>query len=90
MFAANYVWPERTMIGEQLIIVLRFDAGQQMTDALRADLGARNRRLLNYKRISGYLLWNEDFPRTASLKIKRAILAEQIGKQADRAAAVAL
>ncbi len=90
VFAANYLWPKRTMAGEQLIIVVRLDSGQEMSEALRAELAARNRRLLNYKRISGYVLWEQDFPRTASLKIKRAVLAEQIGEQLDRAAVVAL
>ena len=42
------------------------------------DVSERNRRLLNYKRISGYLPWDRDFPLTASLKIKRIELAEQI------------
>jgi hypothetical protein len=33
------------------------------------------------------VLWNGDFPRTASLKIKRNVLAGQIA-QMDRAAAI--
>ena len=80
VFAANYVWPARTMVGEQLIIVLHFESGQSFTDALREDINTRNGRLLNYKRISGRVLWNEDFPRTASLKIKRNDLAEQLAR----------
>ncbi len=87
VFAANYLWPQRTMVGEQLVIVLHLEPGQQVTEALRAELTRRNRGLLNFKRISGYVLWNEDFPRTASLKIKRAVLAEQIGQRLDRASA---
>jgi hypothetical protein len=46
--------------------------------------------LLNYKRISGYLIWERDFPLTASMKIKRAELAEQIRQQCDRSAVVPL
>jgi len=34
------------------------------------------------------VVWPEDFPRTASLKIKRAILAEQIGRGLERSRAV--
>jgi len=90
VFAANYLWPERTMVGEQLVIVLHLELGQEATEALRAELAARNRRLPHFKRISGYVSWNEDFPRTASLKIKRAVLAEQIGRRLDRAAMVPL
>jgi long-chain acyl-CoA synthetase len=88
IFAANYLWPARTMVGEQLVIVLRLEPGQQASEALRAELASRNRRLLHFKRVSGYVLWTEDFPRTASLKIKRAILAEEIGRRLDRASAV--
>jgi long-chain acyl-CoA synthetase len=88
VFAANYVWPERTMTGEQLVIVLRLEDGQQMTDELREDLIARNRRLLNFKRVSGYIIWEKDFPRTASLKIKRIALAEEMRNQLDRQTAV--
>ena len=28
MFAANYLWPARTMVGEQLVIVIHPEAGQ--------------------------------------------------------------
>jgi long-chain acyl-CoA synthetase len=89
VFAANYVWPKRTMVGEQLVIVLGLEPGQSFTEALRAEIHARNLRLLNYKRISGCVLWNDGFPRTASLKIKRSILAEQLARL-DRASAVIL
>ena len=88
VFAANYLWPRRTMVGEQLVIALRLEPGQEFTEALRVDLANRNRRLLNFKRISGYIIWDRDFPRTASLKIKRTILAEEIGRRLERASAV--
>jgi len=55
-----------------------------------ANVAERNRRLLNYKRISGYLIWDSDFPRTASLKIKRNELADQIRRQRERSAVVPL
>lgn len=90
IFAANYLWPQRTMTGEKLLLVLHPEPGQAVNDALRAEIARRNARLLNYKRISGYAVWDQDFPRTASMKIKRAVLAEQIGKQLDRGAMVAL
>jgi len=61
-----------------------------MNGDLCAEISRRNARLLNYKRISGYAIWNQDFPLTASMKIKRAVLAEQIGKTLDRSAMVAL
>jgi long-chain acyl-CoA synthetase len=86
VFAANYLWPQRTITGEQLVLVLRSDPAQNLNGTLHADIENRNQRLLPYKRVSGYILWNEDFPRTASMKIKRNVLAEQIGRQFDRSA----
>lgn len=84
IFAANYIWPERSMLGEKLIVVLRLNEAQQMDDKLLQDIQARNRGLLNFKRISGYLIWDSDFPRTASLKVKRFLLAEEIRNLYDR------
>jgi hypothetical protein len=46
--------------------------------------------LPDFKRVGGYLLWSKDFPRTASIKIKRTALAEDIGKTLGRAAVVDL
>jgi len=90
VFAANYIWPQRTMSGEQLVLVLHPEPGKTVDDALRAEISRRNARLLHYKRISGIAVWDEDFPLTASMKIKRAVLAERIGKRLDRSAVVAL
>jgi long-chain acyl-CoA synthetase len=90
IFAANYIWPERSLVGEELIIVLRFEPNQQMTEALRADLSTRNQKLLNYKRISGFVVWDQDFPRTASMKVKRIELAQQIRTALDRSAVTPL
>src|SRR5262249_17853968 len=86
VFAANYIWPERSMLGEKLIIVLRLSEGQQLNDALIKDLGRRNNTLLNLKRVSGYMILGADFPRTASMKIKRFALAEEIRNRFDRQA----
>jgi long-chain acyl-CoA synthetase len=90
VFAANYIWPQRTMAGEQLVLVIHPEPGEIPDGTLRADISRRNGRLLNYKRIAGYVIWESDFPRNAGLKIKRVILAEQIAKQLDRSAMVAL
>jgi len=88
VFAANYIWPERSMLGEKLIIVLRLEEGQKFTEALHRELNDRNRRLLNFKRVSGYVIWPDGFPRTASLKIKRNVLAGEIRKRFDRQTAI--
>jgi long-chain acyl-CoA synthetase len=80
VFAANYIWPQRSMVGEQLLLVLHLEPGQTYTEELRRDISARNNKLLNYKRVHGVVQFDEDFPRTASLKIKRNALAEQLAK----------
>jgi long-chain acyl-CoA synthetase len=90
VFAANYLWPARSMVGEQLVIVLHPEPGKPNNDDWAAILSERNRRLLPYKRISGYFLWDRDFPLTASMKVKRLELAEQIRQTADREAVVPL
>ena len=84
IFAANYLWPQRTMLDEQLVMVLHPEPGQTASNGLLGDLAGRNQKLLPYKRISGYLVWEDDFPRTASLKIKRGVLAEQIRGRLER------
>jgi len=87
VFAANYIWPQRSMVGEQLLLALHLEPGQTYSEDLRRDISARNNKLLNYKRIHGVVLFSEDFSRTASLKIKRNMLAEQLATL-DRASAI--
>lgn len=84
VFAANYIWPQRTMVGEQLILVTRIENAQQSAAELRTQIAEHNRRLPDFKRISACLPWTRDFPRTASLKIKRDTLAEEIRASAAR------
>ena len=83
IFAANYVWKRRSLTGEQLIVVLHLEAGDSLPPEVLEELRRRNRRLPDFKRLSGYLMWPEDFPRTASLKIKRQLLADAIGARMD-------
>src|SRR4029077_13678971 len=42
VFAANYIWPQRSMVGEQLLLVLHIEQGPTLTDELRRDIAARN------------------------------------------------
>ncbi len=70
------------------MLVLRLEQNQQIDEGLAQDLVARNRRLPDFKRVGGYLLWQQDFPRTASLKIKRGELAAQIAASTARDAVV--
>jgi long-chain acyl-CoA synthetase len=80
VFAANYIWPSRSMVGEQLVLVVHLEHAGQFTEDLRKEIAARNSRLINYKRVHGVVLYSDDFPLTASLKIIRVALAQQLGK----------
>lgn len=84
VFAANFLWPQKTLGKEMLVLVIRLEQNQQFDEALREEVAARNRRLPDFKRVGGYLVWEKDFPRTASMKIKRGELAEEMGKSASR------
>ena len=78
------------MTGEQLVLVIHPDPGKPIPKELARDIASCNQRLLNYKRVGGYLIWEQDFPRTASLKIKRTELAAQIREKLGREQVVSL
>jgi long-chain acyl-CoA synthetase len=90
IFAANYLWPAKTLGGEVLVLLLRLEQNQEFNDTLKEEIIARNRRLPDFKRVGGYLLCGKDFPRTASMKIKRTVLAEEVRKSLTRSAVVEL
>jgi long-chain acyl-CoA synthetase len=90
VFAANYVWPQKELGREMLVIALRLEQNQVLDSALLQEISNRNRRLPDFKRVGGYLIWEKDFPRTASMKVKRQLLAEEIGKAVDRGVVVRL
>jgi long-chain acyl-CoA synthetase len=90
VFAENYIWPRKELGAESLVIVLRLEQNQMFDAALQQDLTVRNRRLPDFKRVGRYLIWEKDFPRTASMKIKRQALAEEIAKTGKRDAVVSL
>jgi long-chain acyl-CoA synthetase len=88
VFAANYVWPKNELGREMLVIILRLEQNQRFDSKLLEEMGVRNRRLPDFKRVGAYLVWNKDFPRTASMKVKRQELGEDIGKNVERKAVV--
>lgn len=76
ILAEDFVWPSTDHLGdERLIAVVRPKADKEAT---LAALAVRNRRLPGFKRIDGVVWWTADFPRTASMKVKRHILAGSV------------
>ena len=86
IFAANFIWQQKELGKEMLVLVLHPDLNQEVTSSVIDEVAARNRRLPDFKRVGGYLVWDKDFPRTASMKIKRNDLAEQVRKATGRSA----
>ena len=87
VFAANFIWPTGKLTGEQLIVVLRAKSGvlrAQLEGPVLEEIRRRNRKLMDFKRVSAYVIWADEFPRTASLKLKRAVLAKEIGEHGGR------
>lgn len=82
VFAANTLWPQRTMVGEELVVVVRPGSApwSEVLDGVRA----RNRTLPDFKRVSGAVRWERTFPRTASLKLKRGALATELAAATSR------
>jgi long-chain acyl-CoA synthetase len=77
VFAASYLWGSRALGRDQLILVTRPRKGTSQA-ALRAQIAAANLRLADFKRVASYLIWSDEFPRTASMKLRREPLAESI------------
>jgi long-chain acyl-CoA synthetase len=88
VFAANYVWPGKALVGEQLILALRPKTEQPVDDTLLERVRALNQKLSEYKRVQGVVVTHEEFPRTASQKIKREALARHLGQSSTRERAV--
>jgi long-chain acyl-CoA synthetase len=88
VLAAGYVWPGQSLVGEQLILALRPKAEQPPDDALLQRVRALNQKLTEYKRVQGVVVVQEEFPRTASQKIKREALARQLAQSSTRERAV--
>lgn len=81
VLASHTVWPSRPGEDESLVLVLR-PRGEP--EALLAEVARRNRRLPAHQRVTGALLVERSFPRTTSLKLKRAELAAELA-DCDRA-----
>jgi long-chain acyl-CoA synthetase len=78
IFSAHYVWPEVDAKDDRLVLVVRPKKQAHSDTGFEEHIKQVNRSLDQYKRIGGYLVWEEPFPRTASLKVKRESLADTL------------
>jgi long-chain acyl-CoA synthetase len=88
VFAANYVWPKHKLGGEQLVLALRPKSDASFDDSMLARVRELNRGLSAHKRLHGVVLTQDEFPRTASQKIKRELLAQKLGQTLVRERAI--
>jgi len=88
VFAASYLWPKQKLRDEQLVLVLRPKTDVALDDALLDRVRELNRGLSAHKRLHGVVLTSEEFPRTASQKIKRELLAQRLGQSLVRERAI--
>jgi long-chain acyl-CoA synthetase len=75
--ASNYVWREERPDQGELLLVVRPKKDSDR-EALARALRERNRSLTDYKRIAAWTIWEREMPRTASMKLKREALAEEL------------
>ncbi len=80
VYATGYVWPNVALTDEGLFVALRAEGleDDDTRNALLEEIRQRNGKLPDYKRIKGVLPVSDEFPRTASMKIKRAALADAL------------
>ena len=85
VYAANYIWPKTELTNESLVAVVRCQS-ELSIQGLMPRLRDLNRRLPDFKRIDGVVSWEEAFPRTASMKVKRSLLAQDLRDELKREA----
>ena len=59
IFAADYIWPAKSLGNEKLVLALRMEQNQEFTEALKEEIIARNRKLPDFKRVGGYIVWQK-------------------------------
>ena len=84
VYASQYLWSNGDLQRDRLIGVAQGGDTQVLLNAIRQ----RNHKLPEHKRIWGVLSWDQAFPRTASMKIKRTELAEALRNSASEQAIV--
>jgi long-chain acyl-CoA synthetase len=80
IYASQFLWPSSELEFGELVAVIR---AEDVEDA-RVAIRKQNRRLPDFKRVSGVVVWSEPFPRTASMKLKRNLLADALRERVAR------
>lgn len=77
VLSSHLIWPGQHLQSEELIAVLRIKGNYDVALGVK-NFQQKNNSLPEYKRISSYFLLDEEFPKTATLKIKRPALIAMI------------
>ena len=79
ILAKRLIWPTQDLTNDSMVLVVKPKDDAKTSDVLN-EIRNRNRTLADYKRVTETLIWNASLPRTASMKIKRNQLADEITK----------
>lgn len=76
IFSSSFVW--RSALTEEILLAVVRPKNARALATLTAEIASRNRRLPEHKRLGAVLSWDREFPRTASMKVKREALADEL------------
>lgn len=79
ILAKRLIWPTNDLTNDSMVLIIRPKENFKTSDIFH-EIRNRNLTLSDYKRVSETLLWGTPFSRTASMKIKRHQLANEISK----------
>jgi long-chain acyl-CoA synthetase len=80
VFAESFVWPKLELRAEGLCVALRPKPEIGIDGVLEA-IRAANHKLVDWKRVRSYVVASAEFPKTASMKVKREQLAAALRAQ---------
>jgi long-chain acyl-CoA synthetase len=77
ILAKRLIWPSTDLTHDSMVLIVKPKEDARAPEVMN-EIRNRNRSLSDYKRVSEILMWNAPFSRTASMKIKRNELADEI------------
>jgi long-chain acyl-CoA synthetase len=84
ILATHFIWGH-SLQSESLTLIVRPQESSFSSEKFQQELLQKNLQLVEFKRLSYFLVWHSPFPRTASLKIKRELLAKEISSSPQSA-----